>query len=376
MKRLYLDANGSCPPIREAKEALLRLLNCVGNPSSFHEEGRTLRMAIDEAREQVSKALSVGFKEVVFTSGASEANRWFVDALVNNSLILIKKPLVVMSPFEHPSLFKPMVAAHDLNYINLFIIKVNGLGQLEFAEDQLRACDVLVMCQAHNETGIIPDIAKALSFIRSDTIVMSDIAQGFARLPPPLDRVDFATFSAQKMGGYAGAGGFFIRGNGKTLTSPWLGGSQENGFRPGTEGVLAIAALGAAASKSEEIRKSYRAQELWRNAFEADIKKIAPVRIIGEELARLPNTSAICFLKENPDALRIACDVHGLSVGFGSACSGLAPTPSFFLAKLGLDLTLQKTCVRFSFPPDLSKADLLETKARLMNKILSHKLPV
>lgn len=95
--------------------------------------------------------------------------------------------------------------------------------------------------------------------------------------------------------------------------------------------------------------------------------------IVGKDVARLPNTSAISFYQEDPDALRIACDVHGLSVGFGAACSGLAPEGSFALKRLGLSLAQEKSCVRFSLAPDTTQADLSEALERLLSKILTHK---
>lgn len=374
MERFYLDANSSCPPLKEAQEAVAEIVDKWGNPSSFHEEGRYMRMIIDNAREEVAKSLLAQSKEIIFTSGASEANRWFADAIIKKSLRERKKLSVVMSPFEHASLFKPMMAAHDDDFIDLFILNINELSEIDIDENKIKSCDVFIMCQAHNESGIIPNLTQALAYTKTDTIVMSDISQSYSRLDPPLNRIDFASFSAHKIGGYPGAGGFLIRGNAKSLNPLWLGGSQERDLRPGTESTILLKAMGKAVSQIDRTKAQYQAQASWRDFLEEEISKVIPVKIIGKHLSRLPNTSFMCFYKENPDALRIAFDLNGLSVGFGSACSGLAPSKSPLLTKIGIDEIMQKTCVRFSFPPNLLWEDLRTAKDILINRIITHKL--
>lgn len=369
MKRLYLDANGSMPASRAAQEKLKSLLELCGNPSSFHEHGRAVRMIIDEARAHIASAIMAKNKEVIFTSGASEANRLFVDALVKKAKLEERILSVLMSPFEHPSLYKPILEAGELGLIDVSIMNVDAEGFLDMDEASLRACDVLIMCQAHNETGIIPDLEKALQWVGPETLVMSDISQGLARLPLVSSRVDVLTFSAQKMGGFSGAGALVLRGRATTLPAPWLGGGQERGFRPGTESTLLIAAFGEAARGLDEVRALHQKQALIRDDFENTIAKKLPVHILGQHAPRLANTSALCFFNADPDALRIACDLHGLSVGFGAACSGLAPSGSFALKRLGLSLHEEKTCIRFSLPPDATGEDMQEAARRLLRFI-------
>lgn len=369
MKRLYLDANGSMPAARAAQEKLISLLGLLGNPSSFHEDGRAVRMIIDEARSHIASAVRAKSKEVIFTSGASEANRLFVDALIKKARLHGARLKILMSPFEHPSLYKPVLEAGELGLIDVSIINVDGDGLLDLDEAALGACDVLMLCQAHNETGIVPDLAKALKWVRPDAMVMSDISQGLARLPLIPSRVDVLTFSAQKMGGFSGAGALVLRGGATTLPAPWLGGGQERGFRPGTESTLLIAAFGEAARNLDELRAKHEKQAALRDDLEKIIAAKVPVQILGQHAPRLGNTSALCFLHADPDALRIACDLYGLSVGFGAACSGLAPSGSFALKRLGLSPQAEKTCIRFSLPPDALEEDVKEAARRLLQFI-------
>lgn len=371
MRRIYLDANGSSPAIYAAKNKITTLLDRFGNPSSFHSEGRHLRALIDEARHYVATAIQAQDKEVIFTSGASEANRLVVDALIKRARTQALK--VLMSPFEHPSLLKPVIEASLAGYFLLNLIELDKSGQLKPDIAELQACDVLIVCQAHNETGIIPDLGTLLPYVKAEALVVSDIAQAFARLNPPDERVDIITFSAQKMGGYPGAGGLVLRGQGKKLSAPWLGGGQERGFRPGTESSLLIAAMGEAARLIEEQRAEHQELTILRNQFEGNLLSQTAAKIIGHSLPRLPNTSAICFMGQDADALRIGCDIAGLSVGFGAACSGLAPEGSFALKKLGLSLNEEKATIRFSLTTTTSKSDMDEAGERLLNLVLTHK---
>lgn len=370
VRRIYLDANGSCPAMPEAKFKVLSSIDLIGNPSSSHDHGRLLRALIDDARQHVAKALGAHEKQVIFTSGASESNRLLVDALIKKATAALKPLNVLMSPFEHPSLLKPVMQASDFGHFSLKIMTLDDNGGLNPSPDDISRCDVLICCQAHNETGILPDMEALIAHAGPSTLVMSDISQGFSRLAPLSDRVDVMTFSAQKLGGFAGVGGAVFRGLAKDLPPPWVGGGQERGLRPGTESALLILALGEAARLVEESRKAHAKMKALRTYFEEQLAAKANIRVVGQGLPRLPNTSAICFLDENPDALRIACDMAGLSVGFGAACSGLAPEGSFALKRLGLGLAEEKATVRFSFAPDVTREDIDETIERLVGRVL------
>jgi cysteine desulfurase len=366
MHRIYLDANASCPPIPEALDKIGLTMALWGNPSSFHEHGRALRAYLDQARLNCAQALNAQAKELVFTSGASEANRLFIDALVHKAQKNTRALKVIISPFEHPSLLKPALLAQELGYFDLKIMDVDKNGMLFWEKSNLSSCDVLICCQAHNETGIIPNLAQLLLEVSDQAIVMCDVAQGFARLSPVPSRIDAMTFSAQKMGALAGAGGLVLRGLAKSLSAPWAGGGQEGGFRPGTEASLLIIAMGEAALYSNRQRQANQETKVLRDMLESALIASGKAYIVGEHQERLPNTSALCFFGHpDPDALRIACDMQALSVGFGAACSGLAPVGSFALNRMGLSMHEQKRCVRFSLAPHLSLEDINSAISRM-----------
>lgn len=370
MHRIYLDANASSPPLLEVIHKVESALSYSGNASSFHEHGRIMRGHLDQARINLAEALKTQAKEIFFTSGASEANRLFIDALVLHAQKISKILTIITSPFEHPSLLKPLLNAQVQGYFDIKILEVSKNGELIFDNKLLKTCDVFICTQAHNETGIMPKLDNILLKLNSNTIVMSDIAQGFMRLDPVSSRVDVMTFSAQKMGGLAGAGGIVLRGLAKNLSAPWSGGGQEGGFRPGTEASLLIIAMGEAALYINRERKAQQELRILRDYLETQLKASGKAYIIGEDQERLPNTSAICFFAHpDPDALRIACDMQALSVGFGAACSGLAPVGSFALNSMGLSMHEQKTCVRFSLVQNTSLSDIQQTVSRMLEII-------
>lgn len=366
MERIYLDANGSTPALKGALDKIKGVITLIGNPSSFHEHGRTLRALLDHARHDIAQAINARGKDLIFCSGASEANRLFIDSLVCKARELNRPLSVLMSPFEHPSLLKPAIMAAKEGALLLSFIDIDHLGHLLPKKEQLLTSEVLICCQAHNETGLIPDLNGLMENIGEETLVMSDISQGFSRLDPLSERIDAMSFSAQKMGGLAGSGGLILRGNAKKLKAPWAGGNQEGGFRPGTEASVLHYAMHMAALEVKTERELYKKISEFRDIFENMIVSSCDVEIIGKDHARLPNTSAITFKNIDPDALRIGCDMAGLSVGFGSACSGLAPEGSFALKTLGLSLAEQRSSVRFSFSSTATLDEAKEAARRMI----------
>jgi len=339
---LYLDANASMPPVPAARAAALAALDVVGNPSSPHALGRAARCLLDEARDAVAAALGAQAREVVFCSGASEANRWLVDAAVRAGRT------IWCSPLEHPSLAKPA-----------------ALVPAPLRAARPEHADVVCCTAAHNETGVVPELTELLARVRSDAVVCVDAAQACGRLPPLPGRVDAVVASAHKMGGIAGAGALVLRGRARALPAPWAGGGQEGGLRPGTEPLCAIAAFGAAARAVASTRAAHAALAPLRDRLERALVAAWGGRVLGADRPRLPNTSALVVPDVDGAALRIAIDLAGVCVGFGAACSALAPEPSPALLSLGLTPAEAQATVRLSLAPGQDGAMVDEALARL-----------
>lgn len=358
---MFLDANSSTPPLPKAKQALLDALEVLGNPSSPHHVGRKARAVLDQAREQVAVALGAQDKQVFFHSGASEGNRWFVDAVVRLGLEQKKPQRVLVSPLEHPSLLKPLIAASERQWVDLQWISVNSDAQLLFERTQLEQADVVFAMAANNEIGTTMAWDALLALLPDRVLLISDAAQAVGRIGPLPQRVDGIVASAHKMGGVAGSGANVIRGNAVQLKAPWQGGGQEANLRPGTEALALIAAFGAAASCVEATRKAHAGLLPLRLWIESTIQNGCPgAHIVCQKQERLPNTVAVSVLVDDPEALRMAADLSGVCVGFGSACSALALDISTGLLALGMKERQAKSTLRISLHPGLDEQNVMQ----------------
>lgn len=363
---IFLDANASVPVAAIAKQAFVDALEQPGNPSSPHRLGRKARQRLDQARAQVAAALGGAEKDIMFTSGASEGNRWLVDALVEKARLGGRILCVGMSPLEHPSLRKPLLAAHNGGQLNVVEGQISPEGRVSFPSGTTHAFDALVVTAAHNETGILPRLSDLLEQVPVECVVISDAAQATGRMAPLPARVDAVVASAHKMGGLTGAGAVLLRGQARKLPLPWTGGGQEGGRRPGTEPLALLSAFGAVAEIASQIREQHLKLASLRDLLEQRILACWPeAEVIGAAGPRLPQTSAIHLRGAEGEALRMAIDRAGVCVGFGSACSALAPEPSPGLLALGLSSVAARATVRFSMAPGIAEDHVLEAVARI-----------
>lgn len=357
---VFLDANAGEPTLQEAKAALLAALNDIGNPSSTHALGRAARARLDQARDHIAAALGAQAREVVLTSGASEANRWLVDALSASD----DRAVVVTTAFEHPSLRRPLERAAAEGTIAVDMLGIAN-DNVDVDTAMLARADVLFCTAAHNETGIVPPLSALLAHVRADCLVCVDAAQAAGRMAPLPGRVDAIVASAHKLGGVAGAGALVLRGNARRLRPPWRGGGQEAGLRPGTEALALHAAFGAAAAVIEDTRLRHASLAPLRDRLERALVSAWGARALGAGGSRLANTTALVVTGVDGDALRIAIDAAGVCVGFGSACSAMAPEPSPSLRALGLSDDDARATVRLSLASSAVDADIDLAIARL-----------
>lgn len=342
MHILNLDANASLPPTQAAKEALIRSLDLEGNPSSPHVLGRAQRRLLDQARASVAQAMGGHEKEVFFTSGASEGNRWLVDAVMATGNLKVWS-----STLEHPSLAKPLEKTQKVLHPE--------------------EADIIFATAAHNETGLITDWDNLIARAKPEAILVSDISQTLGRLPPLPHRIDALVCSAHKMGGFPGSGAVLIRNRAKALKAPWTGGGQEGNLRPGTEALNLIIAFGAAALDIESMRTANQVLAPLRDNLEQALLNAWPLaRRTPQAGLRLANTTALTLAHTDGEALRIQIDSLGLCVGFGSACSALAPEPSPGLMSLGLSPKEARATIRFSLCPGTTQENIEDALGRLL----------
>lgn len=317
MGRVYLDWNATAPLRPEARAAMVAAFDLVGNPSSVHAEGRAAKATIERAREQVAAAVGCKAREVVFTSGATEA-----------AGVLSGFDAVTVEPTAHDCLW-----AHR-----------KGAG------------GVLALGLANGETGLLSDIPEW------EGPVLLDLAQAVGRVPFAFgwSGADFAILSAHKLGGPKGVGALIIREGGETV-SLRPGGGQEQGRRSGTENVAGIAGFGAAA----EAAMADLASGIWarvaelRDGLEAGIAAGAPDTIfVGKGAARLPNTTCMLTPGWKGETQVMQMDLQGFAVSAGSACSSGKVKVSRVLGAMGHDAGEAGSAIRVSIGPTTTEAEL------------------
>lgn len=350
--RAYLDWNATAPLRPAARAAMLAALDQVGNPSSVHSEGRAARHLIERARRQVAALAGADPDDVVFTSGATEAN---VMAL---SPGWSAKPggrsfdRLLSSAVEHPSVREGGRFRRD----RIGSIPVDGRGVVD--PDALRRLlsegpALVSVMLANNETGIVQPVCEVARMVREAGGLMHvDAVQAPGRIVLDINGlgVDLLTLSAHKLGGPKGVGALIRRSGLQLADPPMRGGGQERGQRGGTENVAAIAGFGAAADEiSANLGAEASHTARLRHRIETGLRTITPdVVIFGENADRLPNTTLFTHPGLRAETAVIGFDLARIAVSSGSACSSGKVQPSHVLAAMAVDPALARGAIRVS----------------------------
>lgn len=331
----YFDHNATTPIAPQVLAELARVQAAVfGNPSSIHTAGQRARQEVEAARGRVARLLGCQPREVVFTSGGTEAD--------NLAVFGAGEGHIITTAIEHPA----VLAAAALRHAT--IVGVDGGGRVDPDEIRraLRPDTVLIsVMHANNETGVLQPVEQIAAIAREAGVLFhSDGVQAAGRIGVDVRAlgVDLYSISGHKFNAPKGAGALYVR-EGVKLAPRQVGGGQERERRAGTENVAGIAALGAA---SQLPRPEIRAL---RDRLEQEVAaRIAGVRIHGASAPRVPNTSNIAFTGIEAEALVIALDLAGFAAATGSACSSGATRPSHVLTAMGVPAVEAKASVRFS----------------------------
>lgn len=354
--RAYLDHNATAPVRVEARNAAIAALGLVGNPSSVHAEGRAARAIVEEARENVARLVGAKPAEVVFTSGATEANNWAISRGWDHILV---------AGIEHDSVLAPAKACGA--QITTLAAGRDGVVAVEtiarsLPEGSMRRSQTLVALQwANGETGVLQPVAAAAAAARDRGAAFHcDAVQAAGRVA-----IDFAalgadslSLSAHKIGGPKGVGALVIR-DGASIPPMILGGGQERRHRAGTENVPGVAGFGVAAkAAANDLAAAERIRGL-RDRLEQGVRAITPQAVvIGEEADRLCNTSCIALPSASAQSLVIQLDLKGIAVSAGSACSSGKVGASAALDAMGIAPQLARGAIRVSFGWNSSEREL------------------
>ncbi|MEM9010707.1 MAG: aminotransferase class V-fold PLP-dependent enzyme [Pseudomonadota bacterium] len=388
-RRVYLDWNATAPLRPEARAAMLEAMDAVGNPSSVHAEGRAARAIVEKARGQVAALVGCEPQEIIFTSGATEANTLAIESQRGRLPYLYQEtghPSLVTAPREMigdqfwdggavapsavattPCAAFAEVAAKVLVPGRTTLFTVDGKEHLE------QARFICLLSAACGESGVLDDhrgieglegreIEHAeFGRYRLAPLLYVDATQTIGRIADTRPGLASLGCSAHKLGGPKGVGAFVerhLRLGGPALL---LGGGQELGRRSGTENVVGIAGFGAAAEAARRDLEGgvWEGVEKLRNILEETLAAHASDTIfIGQGAPRLPNTSCFAVPGWKGETQVMQMDLAGFAVSAGSACSSGKVGPSRVLRAMGFDEVTASSALRVSLGPTTTEAEV------------------
>ena len=375
MKTLYFDHAAATPALEEAVSAAsLCHIDSFGNPSSIHMKGQEAINIIDKARGDIAKITKTDFRSVIFTSSATEANNLILRGIVKKAKRegRVELPLrIITSLIEHDSILK---TARDMEEEGVEVVYVapdkKGRINPQDVSDAINERTVCIsIARVNGEIGSISDIkkiGKAIDEKRKGIypIFHTDAVQAarFENVSPSFLGAQAVTISSHKIGGIKGTGALiFAPGvEPKIMMHPiTTGGSQEFGLRAGTENTAAIAAFSAMMTAAEKSRKkNITSADKAKEVFWKELSEEAPsAKKNGSDDA--PHILNIWIPKKRAEEIVTACDMAGLMISQGSACSMRSGRPGHTVEAMYGDSRAQES-VRISFSP---KTTVAEAKA-------------
>jgi cysteine desulfurase len=374
--RVYLDWNATTPLRREAREAMAAAWDLVGNPSSVHAEGRASRRLVENARAVIAEAVGAEARNVVFTSGGTEANSLaLTPGLRRNSGLPVNR--LVVSAIEHASVLAG--GRFPRQAITMLGVGRSGVVDLDYLREILAdgpPALVSVMA-ANNETGALQPVAEVADIVHgAGGLLHVDAIQAIAKISFNIRHVkaDLISISAHKIGGPKGIGAVVLADGLEGLEAAIQGGGQEKGRRAGTENVPGIVGFGAAAKAAMASRDGDMARvEKLRKRLEIGLRQTRDAFVFSENAPRLPNTTLFTVPGLKAETAVIGFDLEGIAVSSGSACSSGKLQPSHVLEAMGFGPESAKGAVRLSLGWSTTEADIdccLEAWRKLASALL------
>jgi cysteine desulfurase len=342
---IYLDYAATTPLDPRVLDKMTPYFSGIfGNPSSAHIFGQRAEAAIENARGKMAALIGVRPAEIVFTSGGSESDNLALRGAAMAAKNSRGATHILISPIEHPAVRNTaeQLARQCGFELELLPVDSSGLVEPDAVRDRLRTSTALVsILLASNEIGTIQPIAEIGAVCQARGIPFHvDAVQAAGPLEINVDALNVSMLSigAHKFYGPKGVGALFIR-KGVAVAPVQTGGSQENGYRAGTQNVPLIVGMAAAL----EIAAGQRAQDVahtmgLRERIVACVLDTMPdVALTGHRTRRLPQHASFVFRGENGNELLMRLDLEGFAVSSGSACKTGDPKPSDVLLAIGLD---------------------------------------
>ena len=343
---------------------------CFANPSSVHGLGQRARRAVEDSRQNVLGAIGALGGQVIFTSGATEANNLAIRSVMHQRA----HGRILTTRLEHPSVSE--VTRHLKNTgFQLDYVSPDSTGTIT-AEAVRRALKpdtaLVVLMYVNNETGVVTDISRISEITRKQGVpLFCDAVQAFGSMRLNVEElgVDMLSLSGHKIYGPKGIGVLYFR-DGIEIGPIVFGGSQEQGIRPGTLNTPAVVGMGAAALfASQDVYSNAELIRDLRDRFEDTVSTLVPSVIVGRGGVRSPKHSNLYFCDVDGQALLMNLDLEGISASIGSACSSGSSVPSKVLTAMGMTSQQAMSSVRFSFGLGITKADVEQAADRVVRAV-------
>jgi cysteine desulfurase len=377
MKPIYLDYAATTPIDPRVLESMLgcmRADSIFGNPASLHSYGLAAREQIENARAQVAQLIHAEPSEIIWTSGATEANNLAIKGAVR--LYQRRGKHIVTMKTEHKAVLDTCQHLEKMGYTVTYLTPAtDGLLDLETFKAALRpdTCLVSIM-HVNNETGVIQDLAAIAEITAARGILLHvDAAQSPAKAHLDLKQlpIDLLSLCAHKVYGPKGIGALYLRKKPRVRVEPLLhGGGHEQGMRSGTLATHQIVGMGAAfqLALTEGIQEIARIAHL-REQFVAALQTHPCIKLTVPLKNAVPHIINLRF--EGMLAEAVLADLPGIATSTASACQGKGTEGSYVLRALGLDEAQAKSAVRFSLGRFTTAADVKQCMGAILKCIKS-----
>ncbi|MBX9681158.1 MAG: cysteine desulfurase [Gemmataceae bacterium] len=364
MERIYLDNAATTQLSPVAEEAMRRAVrDGFGNPASSHAFGRKARQMLEDARERIAARLDAQPEEVVFTSGATEAN--------NLAILRLATPsgTFATASIEHPCVLESIAEVERRGGRRL-VLDVDRDGVLilpgEWPEDLRLVAAMLV----NHETGARQPVETLTKELGGRALVLCDAAAAVGKIPVSFRKLDVhaLAFSAHKFHGPIGIGALMVR-KGVKLPPMLFGGHQQQSRRPGTESPMLAVGMAAALDEAcENLERNMAHVAAVRTSFLQEATAAEQFVVHGGNHA-IPYVANVSFTGLKADALLIALDLAGIACSAGSACSSGSLLPSPVLRAMGLSEAELTSALRFSFSRDTTLGEAAEAARRITRSV-------
>ncbi|MBP1587586.1 MAG: cysteine desulfurase NifS [Clostridia bacterium] len=361
-KRIYADNAATTGTRREVIDKMLPYFDRIyGNPSSLYTEGQRAREVIEECRARIAAAVNAEPREIIFTSGGSEADNQAILSAAEIGRTKGKKH-IVSSAIEHHAVLHTLEKLQKEGF-EVTLLKCAGSGIVD--PDELRAairedtCLVTVM-YANNEIGTVQPVSELGAICREKGVIFhTDAVQavGHLRIDVKAENIDMLSASAHKFHGPKGVGFLYAR-RGVRLTNLIEGGAQERGKRAGTENVPGIVGMTEALEIAlAGIDKNTGRIKSLRDRLIAGLSEIPHSALNGDRDKRLPGNVSFCFEGIEGESLLLLLDDKGICASSGSACTSGSLDPSHVLLAIGREHGVAHGSLRLSIDEDFTEED-------------------